>query len=153
MGAYRFRELCDEFLANDHAKILEGLQYAICGLGDSGYTTYLKNPTTIDAGLTKVGAKRIGEMAKCDAKQMGDQAQDKVIQQWSKDILVPLAKALASDEEVDTAKMQAVTIPLLIKLDPDYKPPAGKGGSDFCTYIGIGAVVVGGLAVIASQYL
>jgi len=157
LGSYRFRDLCDEFLlANDsnNNKILEGLQYAICGLGDSGYTTFLKNPTTIDAGLTKAGAKRIGELAKCDAAAIGDDAQDKVIQQWSKDILVPLAKALADETEVDTEKMQAETIPLLIKLDPDYKPPSsGKEGLDFCTYIGIGAVVVAGLAVVASQYM
>mmetsp|Transcript_44271 Transcript_44271/g.106646 ORF Transcript_44271/g.106646 Transcript_44271/m.106646 type:complete len:240 (-) Transcript_44271:65-784(-) len=155
LGSYRFRDLCDEFLTNDDtSKILSGLQYAICGLGDSGYTTFLKNPTTIDQGLTKAGAKRIGDLGKCDASEMGEKAQDKVIKKWSNDMLLPLAKALAETDEVDTAKMQLETIPLLVKLDPDYTPPnSGKGGSDFCTYIGIGAVVVGGLAVVASQYM
>lgn len=155
MGSYRFRELCDEFLSNDATdKILSGLQYAICGLGDSAYTTFLKNPTTIDQGLTKAGAKRIGGLGECDASEMGEKAQDKVIKKWSNDMLLPLAKALAETDEVDTAKMQAATIPLMVKLNPDYAPPnAGKDGSDFCTYIGIGAVVVGGLAVVASQYV
>ncbi|CAJ1952244.1 unnamed protein product [Cylindrotheca closterium] len=157
LGSYRFRDLCDEFLTNDgsNTNILTGLKYAICGLGDSNYTTFLKNPTTIDQGLQKAGAKRLGELAKCDASAMGEQAQDKVIQKWSKDMLLPLAKALAATEEVDTAKMQAETIPLMVKLDPDYTPPnaASKGGSDMCTYIGIGAVVVGGLAIVASQYM
>lgn len=155
MGAYRFRELCDEFLSNGTDQILKGLRYAICGLGDSGYTTFLENPTKIDQGLTKVGAQRIGEMAKCDAQELGDKAQDKVIQKWSKEILVPLAKALAQTEEVDVAKMQSETIPLLVKLDPDYTPHnhGSTGEFGFCTYIGIGAVVVGGVAaILASQY-
>ena len=67
LGAYRFRDLCEDFLQNSSEPILAGLQYALCGLGDSSYPTFLQNPTTIDKGLTAVGAKRIGDMGKGDA--------------------------------------------------------------------------------------
>jgi sulfite reductase alpha subunit-like flavoprotein len=152
LGAYRFRELCDEFLSEGMEKILSGLQYALCGLGDSSYPTYLKNPTTIDKGLTAVGAKRIGEMGKGDASAMGEKSQDKVVKKWSQDILVPLAKALADETEVDTSKMQSKTIPLLMKIDPDYiSPHQGEKKSGMLPYIGLGAVLIGAAAAILAS--
>eukprot|EP00980_Cylindrotheca_fusiformis_P017386 scaffold5395_cov126-Cylindrotheca_fusiformis.AAC.6 len=153
LGAYRFRELCEEFMLDDDMdKVLSGLRYAICGLGDSAYPTFLKNPTTIDNALTTVGAKRIGQMGKCDASATGDNSQDKVIKKWSQDILVPLAKALADDTEVDTSSMQSKTIPLLMKLDPDYTPPGKDEKScDLLSLVAVGAVVVAGVAVFIAN--
>lgn len=152
LGAYRFRELCDEFLSEDMEKILSGLQYALCGLGDSSYTTYLKNPTTIDSALTSVGAKRIGAMGKGDASAMGEKSQDKVVKKWSQDILVPLAKALADESEVDTLTMQSKTIPLMMKLDPDYSPPKqNERESGKLAYVGLGAVLVGATAAFVAS--
>jgi sulfite reductase alpha subunit-like flavoprotein len=146
LGSYRFRELCEHFTQNapeqnpaapplrsaaaSPALPLQGLQYAICGLGDSMYATYLKNPTTIDAGLTAAGAIRIGDLGKADAKKSGDDAQDKVIARWMESAWVPLAKALVAKEtkddenvNVNLQQMQQNTIQLLLKLDPDYTPP------------------------------
>jgi sulfite reductase alpha subunit-like flavoprotein len=144
LGAYRFRELCDTFSDDKdstYGSALQGLKYAICGLGDSTYTTYMKNPTSIDAGLTAAGGQRIGAMAQADADGMRETGQDATIRRWVEDLWVPLAKAMcsASDDEtnvrvVDTKAMQANTIPLLMKLDPDYTPPKellkGKGGNN-----------------------
>jgi sulfite reductase alpha subunit-like flavoprotein len=152
LGAYRFRELCDEFLSEGMEKILPGLQYALCGLGDTNYKTYLNNPTTIDKGLTAVGAKRIGEMGEGNASGTGEMSQDKVIQKWSQDILVPLAKALADETEIDTSKMQSKTIPLMMKLNPDYvSPHQGEKKSGMLPYIGLGAVLVGATAAILAS--
>lgn len=149
LGAYRFRDLCEDYLENHEGEpILAGLRYALCGLGDSSYPTKFKNPTTLDAGLTAVGAKRIGEMARADANAMGDDAQDKVIKRWVQKIIVPLAKALADDSEVDTISMQSKTIPLLVKLDPDYTPPSEKTKGGLLAYVGIGTVLIGVAAAV-----
>ncbi|OEU16079.1 flavo protein, partial [Fragilariopsis cylindrus CCMP1102] len=89
IGSYKFRSFAEELFNNKYATLLKGLRYAICGLGDSNYTTYLVNPTTIDKGLTAAGATRIGDMGKADAnakKQLGNDAQDKVIARWKEEL-------------------------------------------------------------------
>lgn len=149
LGAYRFRELCDGWVQsttattvstddNDDEPPLQGLKYAICGLGDSSYPTKFKNPTIIDQGLTKAGAERIGDLALADANGMGEDEQEKTIAKWMTTIWLPLAKELTQPLEqeapmrVDTKKMQRNILPLLIKLIPDYKPPnaiLNQGGS------------------------
>ncbi len=97
--------------------------------GDSAYSTYLKNPTTIDAGLAAAGATRIGELGKADARKLGEEAQDKVIANWIDKLWLPLAQVLAENEllsvtTTETLKqMQARTIPILVELDSDYAPP------------------------------
>jgi sulfite reductase alpha subunit-like flavoprotein len=125
LGAYRFRELCDYWAQNDdHGAPLQGLQYALCGLGDSTYPTKFVNPTRIDRGLTAAGARRIGQLAMADAHGSGQHAQDVTISNWIQDVWLPLAQQLTKTEPlVDTLKMQQATIPLLIQLDPDYQPP------------------------------
>jgi sulfite reductase alpha subunit-like flavoprotein len=44
LGAYRFRELCDAwadiYQEKPNPKLLDGVHYAMCGLGDSKYRTY-----------------------------------------------------------------------------------------------------------------
>jgi sulfite reductase alpha subunit-like flavoprotein len=86
----------------------------------------LKNPLTIDEGLTAAGAKRIGEVGKADASQIGDKAQDKTIAKWMDDIWEPLGKELALSSSPSTEQlkeMQSKTIPILKEIDPDYEPP------------------------------
>lgn len=155
MGAYRFREVCDAFFESPQTyKIaLKGLKYALCGLGDSTYRTYLNNPSSIDKGLVAAGAIRIGEMGKADAHALGDLAQDKTIARWVEALWIPLAKALCAPDEVDTKSMQAQTIPLLMKLDPDYTPPnANKDSSS--AFLGLVALALAGaLAATAVAYL
>lgn len=53
LGSWRFRELCDTWLEqqegqNDDTtktkgKVLKGMKYAMCGLGDSKYTTFFRS--------------------------------------------------------------------------------------------------------------
>mmetsp|Transcript_15309 Transcript_15309/g.35293 ORF Transcript_15309/g.35293 Transcript_15309/m.35293 type:complete len:259 (+) Transcript_15309:65-841(+) len=163
MGAYKFRSLAEELISvaevgEAEAKTrLKGLTYALCGLGDSGYSTYLVNPTTIDKALTAVGATRIGDMGKADAKQIGENSQENVIAKWKDELWVPLAKSIAaaadftSEEAANKLKqMQADTIPILMKIDPDYIPPkefGGRSGASIPTHLLIAALIV---AVIAA---
>ena len=117
--------------------------------GDSGYTTYLKNPKTIDQGLTVAGAKRIGELGAADASQIGDKAQDKTIARWMDDIWAPLGKELTSTSAASAEKlqeMQSKTIPILQEIDPDYKPPkellATKNGGAGNTKSSMGGIAL-----------
>ena len=156
LGAYRFRELCDAWKEQASGNVLTGLQYAICGLGSSSYPTYLKNPTTIDQGLTCAGAKRIGDLGKADATGLGDNSQDKVIARWVQSIWVPLAKALATKTEVSVEEMHQKTIPLLMKLDPDYTPPkemqpAKVGGTAGILGLAVAGAALGTAAFVALQ--
>ena len=100
-------------------------------VGDSGYTTYLKNPTTITNALNAVGATQLIDMGKADAKQIGENSQENTIKEWKDFLWVPLAKSLATsanDESVDLKEMQKSAIPILVKIDPDYTPPKEFGG-------------------------
>ena len=153
-------------IGSNQKKPLEGLHYAICGLGDSMYTTYLRNPTTIDAGLTAAGATRIGDMGKADAGQSGDDAQDKVIARWMETMWVPVARAMAqailNDQEggtkVDWKQMQSKVIELLVELDPEYTPPkdhqkkvsGGKMGGIWGFFSNATIVMAVGVAVLGS---
>eukprot|EP00536_Pseudo-nitzschia_multiseries_P003226 jgi/Psemu1/185310/e_gw1.48.124.1 len=165
IGAYKFRSLAEELISltedgKPGAKtLLKGLKYALCGLGDSGYSTYLVNPTTIDKGLTAAGATRIGDMGKADAKQIGENSQENVIAKWKDELWVPLAKSIAAaaDETSEEAasklkQMQIDTIPLLMKIDPDYTPPkefGGRSGAAIPMQLLLVAIIV---AVIAALF-
>ena len=156
LGAYRFREVCDAFSEAKDPSILQGLQYAICGLGDSSYSTYMKNPTAIDSGLTAAGARRIGPMARADANALGEESQDKTISHWMDDIWVPLAKAICTQDNVDTKAMQANTIPILMKLDPDYVPPKEKTKNEAIpsAILGVAGLSLLGVAIaVAATYM
>jgi sulfite reductase alpha subunit-like flavoprotein len=156
LGAYRFREVCDALSETKDQTILQGLRYAICGLGDSSYSTFMRNPTAIDAGLSAAGAQRIGTMARADANALGDESQDKTIARWMEDIWVPLAKAVAAQDPVDTKAMQTKTIPILMKLDPDYVPPKDKAkGTEIpSAFLGVAALSLLGVAIaVAVTYM
>ena len=156
LGAYRFREVCDAFSEAKDPSILKGLQYAICGLGDSTYSTYMKNPTAIDAGLTAAGATRIGTMARADANALGEDSQDKTITRWIDGLWIPLAKAISAQSIVDTKAMQGNTIPLLMKLDPDYVPPKERAMNQPIpsAFLGVAGLSLLGVAIaVAVTYM
>merc|ERR1719232_201125 len=52
LGAQKFREACDAILERGGGdRFLEGVKFALLGLGDSHYTTFFQNPTTINDAL------------------------------------------------------------------------------------------------------
>eukprot|EP00977_Amphora_coffeiformis_P008542 scaffold1933_cov165-Amphora_coffeaeformis.AAC.10 len=144
LGGYRFRELCDAWMDNDNendenvkTKPLQGLSYALCGLGDSKYTTYFQNPTRIDEALQRVGAQRIGTVGKANASGTGRDEQGLVIQRWMDDIWAPLAAAVAADDSNNNnnnttttsqqlARAQASTVALCRRINPDFMPEHTK---------------------------
>lgn len=96
LGAYRFRALCDEFLEKQKecSGLLDGIHFALLGLGDSAYTTFFNNPTVFHEALLSAGASQVGKLGKADASGSGDNSQDKVIKRWIEDIWDPLKKVL-----------------------------------------------------------
>mmetsp|Transcript_55299 Transcript_55299/g.134314 ORF Transcript_55299/g.134314 Transcript_55299/m.134314 type:complete len:248 (-) Transcript_55299:309-1052(-) len=149
LGCHKFRTFTETLIEKNDNNLLDGLRYAICGLGDTQYTTFLKNPKTINQGLTVAGAKRIGELGTADASQIGDKAQDKTIARWMDDIWDPLGKELASTSAASAEQlqeMQSKTIPILQEIDPDYEPPkellAAKSGGASTTKSSMGGIAL-----------
>ena len=125
LGGYRFRELCDAWAAEKPSEpVLDGLHFALCGLGDSKFTTFFENPTKINDTLLAVGAKRAGPIGKADASGKGNDAQNLVIDRWIDGIWPHLAQVLAqkplSSEALD--EMQQKTVELCQRINPDFAP-------------------------------
>jgi sulfite reductase alpha subunit-like flavoprotein len=143
LGAYRFRELCDAWIETESETILEGVSFALCGLGDSKFTTFFENPTAMNKALEQVGAKRVGDLGKADASGTGDHAQNKVTERWTEAIWPHIAKVVASpplaDEQLQ--EMQRKTVELCRKINPDFMPEPKSNNSSL--------VAAGGVAVVA----
>jgi len=125
IGARKFRELCDEILLRCEDKslnFLNGVHFALLGLGDSHYTTYFQNPTTIHKALTSVGAVHVGELGKADASGTDNMEQSKVIERWINNIWKDLNKVVATTTTVDLDKARDETWGLCLDLFPDWKP-------------------------------
>lgn len=151
LGCYRFRELCDAWLdGKGSPDLLQGLQYAMCGLGDSKYTTFFQNPTKIDTALQLVGAQRIGDLGKADASGRGDDVQIKVIERWMESIWPHLASAVSrapvSAERLSA--MQASTVALCRQINPDFMPEEKKN----TLAVAPAAIVVALLAILVYYY-
>lgn len=156
LGAYRFRDLCDAWLnqyaKSDDPKILDGVFYAMCGLGDSKFLTFFQNPTKIDEGLTLVGAKRVGPLGKADASGTGKQIQAKVIEGWMDGIWAELAKVAAKDplSEGDLDEMKNRTVALCEEINPDFRP---EKTSNFAFIFTVFSFIVGVLAVFVGYQM
>ena len=107
-GGHRFRDLCEEWKDqhennntdddNGPEKILKGLNFAMCGLGNSSFRTFFENPTVIHDGLQAAGATRVGPLGKADANKRGDdESQAAVIAKWKQEIWKPLAEVLVQE--------------------------------------------------------
>jgi MioC protein len=129
LGGYRFRELCDAWAAAGEtdktvATILDGVHFALCGLGDSKYTTYFQNPTRIDEALRRVGAKRVGPLGQADASGTGSEAQQEVIERWTNGIWPHLAEVIVKvplpRERLE--EMQRTTVAYCRQINPDFSP-------------------------------
>jgi len=157
MGSQKFRVFAEELMTQTESgksskTLLKGLNYAVCGLGDSNYTTYLDNPTTIDNALKDAGGTQLIEMGKADAQEIGENSQENTILKWKEELWIPLAKAVASSEKVDLKEMQKGAIPILVKADPEYTPPkefGGQFGGGIPLPLLIAAII---LALIAALY-
>ena len=166
IGARKFREVCDVILERfgyddvtttnddtnnnnnkkgDDDKMLTGVTYALLGLGDSHYTTFFRNPTTIENALSTVGATRVGELGKADASGTGNMEQSKVIERWIdsiwKDLQTIIDKPMTEEEELKLHKAHAQTWKLCLELYKEWKP------TNYYALIGLflplGGVVVG----------
>jgi sulfite reductase alpha subunit-like flavoprotein len=136
LGSYRFRELCDAWLSesNDSKtnnsnnskknRLLDGVYFAMCGLGDSKYTTYFENPTKLHDALTVMGAERVGPLGKADASGKGDAAQPRVIEDWINTIWPHLANVVAREPpplfQARLDEMQQRTVALCQRINPDF---------------------------------
>jgi sulfite reductase alpha subunit-like flavoprotein len=128
LGCYRFRDLCDAWRNRNAVNVLPGLQFAICGLGDSSYRTYFENPTVLHAALQQVGAIRIGDIGQADAQGTGEKAQAPVVERWKQSLWKPLAEALVqqpplllSDDKLKA--MQDATCKLCAEINPEFEMP------------------------------
>jgi sulfite reductase alpha subunit-like flavoprotein len=111
-NATRFRLLCDSWLdtydgttsssptGNADAtppspprRPLTGLRLALCGLGDSAYSTFQENPLALVAGLTAAGATLVGPVGVADKSSDQQQAH---IDAWIEGLWAPLATAAAA---------------------------------------------------------
>jgi MioC protein len=150
IGARKFREVCDTILErfgyddddttnddknNKGDKMLTGVTYALLGLGDSHYTTFFRNPTTIENALSTAGATRVGELGKADASGTGNMEQSKVIERWINSIWKDLQTV------IDKPMTDEQTWKLCLELYKEWKP------TNYYALIGLflplGAVVMG----------
>mmetsp|Transcript_26915 Transcript_26915/g.41727 ORF Transcript_26915/g.41727 Transcript_26915/m.41727 type:complete len:228 (-) Transcript_26915:115-798(-) len=153
LGCYRFRELCDEILAKDGSnKMLDGLMYAMLGLGDSKYTTFFQNPTAIDKALTMAGATRVGSLGKADAS--GNQLE--VIDEWIDGIFSHLEKAVAvsvSGEAADKlSTAQSNTRKMCMQLFPQFfENSSGSGNNNPMVIAAIFVLIVAIIMMFLQQ--
>lgn len=131
LGGTKFRDICEEWLEKNgytdeptENKMLTGISFAICGLGDSNYTTFFRNPTIIEDALTTMGATRVGQIGKADASGTGDDEQGKVIDRWIagiwKELAVVVAKEPPSAEVME--EMHKQTWKFLLDMFKEWKP-------------------------------
>uniref|UniRef100_A0A7S2YRT5 Flavodoxin-like domain-containing protein n=1 Tax=Entomoneis paludosa TaxID=265537 RepID=A0A7S2YRT5_9STRA len=163
LGGYRYRDLCDAWYkqfqdksgGETPKKVLEGLSFAMCGLGDSKYTTYFQNPTRINEAMHLVGAKRVGPLGKADASGTGNELQGKVVEAWMKEIWSHLAKVVVepplSDERLK--EMQMDTVQVCRKINPDFEYDDGSSSGSGNTMMIALAILVALVAVLYYLYM
>mmetsp|Transcript_4327 Transcript_4327/g.12201 ORF Transcript_4327/g.12201 Transcript_4327/m.12201 type:complete len:240 (+) Transcript_4327:82-801(+) len=148
LGCYKFRAMCDEIGKRKLSGMLDGVSYAMCGLGDSKYTTFFQNPSAINASLLTAGAWRAGLLGKADASGEGDDEQGKVIQRWVDTHWSKLARVLAEDppEPEKLQNAQKKTLEICEEIFDDFAPAKkGFGGA-------LAIVVPVVLAVVAGAF-
>lgn len=74
-----------KWLLGPRAPRLEGLQFAVCGLGDRSYLKFCQTGKEIDARLEALGATRLFERADCDVEY------EEAVDAWTNGVLEKLA--------------------------------------------------------------
>lgn len=150
LGGYRFREYCNALLENKKYKNqLQGLQFALLGLGDSKYTTFFENPKTTNKALEAAGAKRVGELGKADAS--ADQLA--IISKWIDGIWPSLQQALEEEPLCETRleEMKQDTLALCKELDSEFMAEeVAEEASILSTFMTLS--VLGALLGVACYY-
>ena len=100
----QFRRKCDAWKQAhqdnpDLPKPLEGMHFAICGLGDSSYKTYMENPIVVTETLELLGAELVGNRGKADSAD-GEASQQKTIDEWMESMWEPLREVLSKEPSV-----------------------------------------------------
>ena len=146
LGCYKFRAMCDEIGKRKLSGMLDGVSYAMCGLGDSKYTTFFQNPSTINASLLAAGAWRAGLLGKADASGEGEDEQGKVIQRWVDGHWSKLARVLAEDppEPEKLQNAQKKTLELCEEIFDDFAPAKQGVGGTLSVVIPVVLAVVAG---------
>lgn len=181
IGARKFRELCDEILEhqqpdddddddlysatttnnNNMKSMLNGIHFALLGLGDSHYTTYFQNPTTIHKALTYAGAAHVGSLGQADASGTGHNEQSKVIDRWIDTIWDDLDKVVnssnisassSSSPSVDGCldKAREETWNVCLRIFPEWKPK--KTNYNMSLVVSMLPLVAILLAILAQQW-
>lgn len=104
-----------DYLHGKRAQQLEGVQYAIVGLGDSSYFHFCKTGKDFDSQLAALGAKRIKETLCCDVdyKQSDEQ--------WLQDVLTDFKHLTGSSDlkpPVNTANITSAKDIRFTKQNP-----------------------------------
>jgi sulfite reductase alpha subunit-like flavoprotein len=141
LGGYRFREYCDALMERNDATQLEGLKYALLGLGDSKYTTFFNNPTITNEALQLAGATRVGDLGKADAS--ADQLA--IIQKWIDGIWPSLRVALEQDPlpAERLKEMQRDTIQTCREIDPEFMPEVVERAISIWTVLSVIVALLG----------
>ena len=74
-----------KWLLGPRAPRLDGLQFAVCGLGDRSYLKFCQTGKEIDARLEALGATRLVERADCDVEY------EEAVDAWTNGVLEKLA--------------------------------------------------------------
>ena len=136
------------------------IQYAICGLGDSKYTTYMNNPTVIDTTFRDyLHATPLCPMGRADASSSSSQSksnhetqpkveQADVIAEWVKQLWDPLSTVVYTTkpdhpttttatttttitiEQQQLQHVQQQLIQLCQEIIPDYHPTHDRGNKN-----------------------
>jgi sulfite reductase alpha subunit-like flavoprotein len=148
MGGHRFREFCDYIVENHdnsnahdshkpQTRLLEGIKFALLGLGDSKYTTFFDNPKQTLRALDLAGATIIGSVGKADASNQ----QLEAIETWISNLWKPLKEALQAVDESNNKnnnneiteerilEWQTGTCQICAKINPDFKLPSSSSSA------------------------
>ncbi|MEM8494291.1 MAG: flavodoxin domain-containing protein [Planctomycetota bacterium] len=79
-------KFCEKVQADD-APNLAGLDFAVCGMGDSSYTHFNKTGRDLDTRLEQLGANRVADFVACDVDYDDDYAEWKSSVFTSKDFM------------------------------------------------------------------
>ncbi len=92
-----------EFLGGKKAPKLEGVKFAVLGLGDSSYEFFCQTGKDFDERLAKLGAERVAERVDCDVDYDGD------ANAWGDALLAKLEDELKAAGNAQVANMPAVS--------------------------------------------